>query len=553
MKKIIILILFTQCLHAKQSSQNIYHYMLANYEQFAGKLKDASHLYSQIDPEVASNYIYLGYVPFLAATDADAQIVTLIPQLDETFKNNLNMQLLFASALEKTGKKNDGYSRLIMLNEQNKSNQELAFKVAQIYLARSEPENALKVIDNLLNTSARRPNNYIFHFMKAQVFLQLNKKPEALAAVKQCIEIYPKFDKSWLLYAVLHEQEGKLEEAIKGYTTFLETSNEPNGEIQRHLLSLAFRQKLVNSKMGIADNGKGCLTQAAQLFDKQEYTKALAQIDLCLVQTPNDSEARLMKIQVLVNQNQFDAATSLLADWIIHGDDKELWLQTLHLLTYAGLSYKKALSTLASIEKNKIKSAALALYQADFALRDNNQKQALIYLEKAEQMVKDAATKMHIALQKAIIYYDQQNWPLSQKTLEEAHNLDKNYPPANNLLAYIYAHNNDDLPKAIQLINQALAKDPHNPHFLDTKALILYNQNDFDQATQLLQKAAQACPTDFTILNHLGKCQFKKGDTSLALQSMKAASAVAKNDQQKLRADKFIAAWSNNADAGLKH
>jgi tetratricopeptide (TPR) repeat protein len=296
--------------------------------------------------------------------------------------------------------------------------------------------------------------------------------------------------------------------------------------------------------MGIPENGKECLTQAAQLFDKKEYTKALAQIDLCLAQNPNDSEARLMKIQVLASQNQFDTAAALLADWIINGDDKELWLKTLHLLTYTGLSYKKALQTLASIEKNPIKSAALALYQADFALRDSNQKQALGYLEKAEKMVKDATTKMHIALQKAIIYYDQQNWSQAQKTLEEAHALDKNYPPANNLLAYIYAHNTDDLPKAISLINQALAKDPHNPHFLDTKALILYNQNDFDQAAQLLQKAAQACPTDFTILNHLGKCQFKKGNTSLALQSMKAAAAVAKNDQEKLKANTLIASWS---------
>ena len=53
-------------------------------------------------------------------------------------------------------------ARLIMLNEQNKSNQELAFKVVQMYLERAEPENALKVINNLLNSSPRRPNNFIF-------------------------------------------------------------------------------------------------------------------------------------------------------------------------------------------------------------------------------------------------------------------------------------------------------------------------------------------------------------------------------------------------------
>ena len=519
----------------------MHRYMLANYYQFAGDLKNAAHWYSQIAPEEASRYIYLGYIPFLAATESNDQIVSLIAQLDEPFKNNLDMQLLFATALEKTGKKNDGYSRLIMLNEQNKSNQELAFKVAQIYLARAEPENALKVIDNLLNSTARRPNNYIFYFMKAQVFLQLNKKSDAVAAVKQCIESYPKFDKSWLLYAVLHEQEGKLEEAIKGYTTFLETSNEPNGEIQRHLLSLAFRQKLVNKKNGITENGKECLTQAAQLFDKKEYANALRHIDLCLA-NPLMILKHASWNQNAQSQSQFDMATKLLTDWIANDTDNELWLQTLHLLTYTGLPYKKALQTVEAVEKQKGKSAILALYQADFALRDTNQEQALVYLEKAAQMVKDISTKMQIALQKAIIYYDQQNWRTAQKTLEEAYNLDMHYPPVNNLLAYIYATKVENFPKATELINLALAKDPSNPH--DTKALILYKQKDYDQATQLLQKAAQACPTDFTILNHLGKCQFKKGNTSLALQSMKAAAGAAKNDKQKLKANAFISRWS---------
>ena len=534
-----------QCMHAKdQGAQNLQRYMLANYYQFAGDLKNAGHWYQQIAPEAASRYIYLGYVPFLAATESNAQIVSLIPQLDGPFKNNLDMQLLFASALEKTGQKNDGYARLIMLNEQNKSNQELAFKVAQIYLARSEPENALKVIDNLLNSTARRPNNYIFHFMKAQVFLQMNKKPEALVAVKQCIESYPKFDKSWLLYAVLHEQEGKLEEAIKGYTTFLETSNEPNGEIQRHLLSLAFRQKVINKKNGVINNSKEYLTQAAQLFDNKEYIKTLHQIDLYLSQSPHDPEARLMKIQVLASQNQFDTAVTLLADWIANGNDKELWLQTLHLLAYSGLPYKRALQALETVEKQTATSAPLALYQADFALRDGNQQQALTYLEKASQLVKDIPIKMQISLQKAIIYYDQKNWQMAQKTLEEAHKLDNHYPPANNLLAYIYASKIDNLPKAAQLIDLALAKDPLNPHFLDTKALILYKQQNYDQAIQLLQKAAQACPTDFNILNHLGKCQFKKGDSSLALKSLKAAAKVAKNDKEKLKADRLIALWA---------
>ena len=82
------------------------------------------------------------------------------------------------------------------------------------------------------------------------------------------------------------------------------------------------------------------LTQAAQLFDKKEYGKALASVDQCLAQNANDIEARLMKIQVLAHQKQFDKATQLLEQWMNKDKDIELWLKVTHLLTYLGLPYE---------------------------------------------------------------------------------------------------------------------------------------------------------------------------------------------------------------------
>ena len=435
------------------------------------------------------------------------------------------MQLLFATALEQTGKKNEAHARLVLLNEQYKSNQELAFKVVQMYLERSEPENALKVIKNLLNNSPRRPNNFIFLFMESQIYLQLNKKPEALAAIKQCIETYPKFDKSWLLYAALQEQEGKIEEAIKGYTTFLEVSPQPNSEIERHLLMLAFRQKLQKQKNG--SEPIHSLTQAAQLFDKKEYAKALQNVNQFLAKSPNDSEARLLKIQILAHLKHFDEAAQLLEQWMKNDTDVELWLRALHLLTYLGLPYQTALKTIESLEKHK-DSLLATLYAADLALRMPNQDKALPLLQKAYAASTEAELKAKIALQIGIIYFDQQKWEFAQKTLEDALAFKNDYAPLNNLLSYLYATKGNNLKKANELIALALQKDPHNPHFLDTKALILYKENKFDQAIPILQKVAHAHPTDYTVLCHLGKCYYKNGNTKKAVDTMKAAVQIQK-------------------------
>jgi tetratricopeptide (TPR) repeat protein len=542
MKKLVVMLVCVAHINADKATQNLARFMWANYCERGGNLAGAGHAYSQITPDTDSVYVYLGYIPYLAASGSFGEIVKLIPQLDEPFKNNQEMQLLFATALEQTGKKNEAHSRLVLLNDQNKSNQELAFKVVQMYLEHAEPENALKVIKNLLNNSPRRPNNFIFLFMESQIYLQLNKKPEALAAIKQCIDAYPKFDKSWLLYAVLHEQEGKIEEAIKGYTNFLEVSAQPNGEIERHLVMLAFRQKLQKQKNGF-DN-QHCLTQAAQFFDKKDYAKALASVDQCLAHNADDTEARLLKIQILAHQKQFDQATQLLENWMSKDKNIELWLKATHLLTYLGLPYEAALKTIEAVEKQKGSSLALTLYIADLALRAPQPEKALQALQKAYATSSDAALKTKIAHQIAIIYFDQQKWNLAQKTLEDAAALNYSYPPVNNLLAHIYATKSNTIAKAHEQIALALQKDPQNPHFLDTKALILYKENKFDQSIAILQKVAHVHPTDYTVLCHLGKCYYKNGNTKKAIDTMKAAVQIARNDHDKTKAEARLKEWS---------
>ena len=454
MKKLLCacIMLWIQSAGADTSAQNLARYMMANYYQFGNDLSKAGHWYSQVTPDEQSVQIYTGYIPYLAASGAFNQIVPLIPQLDERFKNNQEMQLIFANALEQTGNKQEAQNRLVTLNEQHKANQELAFKVVQMYLERAEPENALSVIKNLLNNSPRRPNNFIFLFMESQIYMQLNKKPEALAAIKQCIETYPKFDKSWLLYAVLHEQEGKIEEAIKGYTTFLEISPQANAEIERHLIMLAYRQKMHTKQL---PDGKKCLNLAAQFFDKKEYDKALENIEQCLAQTPHDKEAQLFKIQILAHQKQLEKAAQLLAQWMKADKEYDLWLQALHLLCYMGLPYPKAMQAIESVEKHNGFNLSLTLALADLALRAPMPQKALLALKKAAAATPDQLLKAQLTFQMGMLYFEQEQWKQAQQTLEQALSWGTSYAPLNNLLAYIYATkgNNLTLPSSKLLLH----------------------------------------------------------------------------------------------------
>ena len=181
------------------------HLIVGEYNRNKGDFKTAGKWYQQILSNNGSVYTYKGYIHLLFDTGQYNRIIDLMRSLslDKKFDNDANLQIIFATVLEKTGNQTQADNLLITLSDQFKGNQEIAFRVAQIYLRRKEPENALIVIDNLLNCSPRKPNDFIFYFLKAQINTQLNKYEDALKSVKKSLEIHPNFDKGWILLASL--------------------------------------------------------------------------------------------------------------------------------------------------------------------------------------------------------------------------------------------------------------------------------------------------------------------------------------------------------------
>ena len=255
MKKIIIFVFITVPLYGAVKD-NIHRYLWANYYQFNNQPAQAQRAYEQLFKESSSPYAYKGYVNLLHRTGSHDAIVKLLPQLDPLFSNDTDMQLIFSQALAHTGNQTAADNRIISLNNSDKSNQEVAFNACQIYIRRKELENALTVIENFLNKSPRRPNNFLFHFLQAQIYVQLHKKEQALSSVKKILEIYPYFDKGWLLLALLEEQENNIDSAVKAYNSFLKVTKEPAGEIKKHVMDLLFKQKLTGPHKTTTTSGQ---------------------------------------------------------------------------------------------------------------------------------------------------------------------------------------------------------------------------------------------------------------------------------------------------------
>lgn len=525
-----------------QNQQNWHRYFWANYEQFGGNNTTAQQWYTALLTENDSAHLYKGYLHFLHAIGDYTQILSLMAKFDSVFSDDPNIQYIFVQALEKKGKQEEAEKRLFHLSNKFKTHQEIAFHTANAYIRRKELSNALNVIDTLLNNSPQKPNNFIFYFLKSQINMQLNKKDDALENVKRSLEIHPAFDKGWLLYALIEEQRGDLDNAIKGYTTFLELTG-TNKQIEQHLLNLIFKQKMIRQNNPYLMVDMPCLQKALLLFEKQKYHEALQEVDQCLEQAPNDKEGRLLKIQILSSLHAYDHAITLLKKWILEDPNDEIWFSTLHLLAKSGAPSHSIRSALHVIEQHYPSSLLTILYCADFHLRIKSQNKAITYLNKALSLTTDTLLKTKILYQLSLIYYERRQFTLMHTALEQGRNFGHNFAPLLNLLAYYYAGKGNNISEAQKLISLVLHSDPKNPHFLDTQAYIFYKQKKYDQALVILHEIIQQVPHDTTIIKHLSKTLYKNNNHEQALTLLNNALQFTPHKHEKKKIKKICASW----------
>ena len=225
MKAVFICMWLSCSLYSNFATDDLHASFWANYNGFGRNPQIAFEWYKKhLCQRNLPGYMYRGLLHLFKQTNNVKQIIALMPIVEEAFADDIEIQMLFVHALQQTGALDAADERLISLASKIKDNQELAFHTAQTYLRRKEPENALLTINDYLAHASGRLNNFIFYFLKAQIYVMLDQKTEALAELQKSLDIHPSFDKGWLLYGLLQEQTGKVSKAIKGYRTFLEVS-----------------------------------------------------------------------------------------------------------------------------------------------------------------------------------------------------------------------------------------------------------------------------------------------------------------------------------------
>lgn len=484
---------------------HIHNYFLAQYKQLEGALPQANSYYEKILTHTdAPIQAYKGYAQFLALSNQHNKIIDLMPMLDKSFADDPIVQMVIIEALNNTNKQTQAADKLIQLFHHHPTQPEVAFHTAQAYMARHEPENAISVIDKFLDNAIQKPNFFMFYFLKFQIYLQLNKIQEALQSIKMSLKMHSNFGQGWFWYAKIKEQLGDIQEAVKGYTKYLDLVGH-DVAVQTRLIQLLMKQKTLEEKGSIIKTPRSCLQKTLELFQQKQPQKALEELEQCLKKNPKDSDARLLKIQLLSQVGQVPQAVSCLTGWMLDEPDQELWFKTLHLMCKQTVKLKTGIQALHAVEKKYPHHIMPHLYLADLYLLNKQTPQALAYLKKIATESHDTLLQTKSYYQMGCIYYNQHHYESCKTVLTKGISLNSQFAPQYNLLAYYFAGKGRDLLHAQELISHALKLDSANPHYIDTQAYIYYKQQDYEKAYKLIESIAGNISDDPCIAKHAKK------------------------------------------------
>lgn len=107
-------------------------------------------------------------------------------------------------------------------------------------------------------------------------------------------------------------------------------------------------------------------------------------------------------------------------------------------------------------------------------------------------------------------------------------------------LSSFLAKENKNLSEALDLINRALKQEPEDVNYLDTKAWILYLQNNYKEADKLMEqiqkfRTKKSIETDILTMYHLAKIKLALGDKKLAEYNFKKILQIPEPSAYELR------------------
>ncbi|MBD3272749.1 tetratricopeptide repeat protein [Candidatus Dependentiae bacterium] len=489
-----------------KQANNYLSYLKGSFDYMTGDFDGALLEFENLEKKEQSVYFYDRYIRFLYSTNQFDKIINLDQKIKDSFKDNLEIQKIFAQSYFYTGKGVKADLFLDKLTQKYPQDLQLSYFKAVNFIKKGDLKKALSYIEKCIKNPDLESKHFLFYFLASKVYAQQNNNEKALEYIKKSLELFPDFERGWLLKALIEEQQGKIEQAISGYKRFLDIVGNDQA-VEKQLVKLLFIEKRFEEAAKILKQIKN--KNHTQMFDlaliewrSGKPKSALEKLENIIKEYPNFKPAKFLKIEILVSTGQKKSALKLIESWLLDNPDDSATLKVLLLLRRGGIGINHIINVLHKIEQKK-PNQLLYFALIDMYFEKFDYKKVLFYCKKLFNVIKDPGLKSKILFQTAYIHFASGNKDKVEKILLTALQYKPTYPSVHNLLAYFYAQNNKNLNKALGHANLALAANPGCYYYIDTKGYVLFKMGKIRDSIKLFEQALRFNPNDEEVLKHL--------------------------------------------------
>ncbi|MBM9536422.1 tetratricopeptide repeat protein [Desulfobulbus alkaliphilus] len=450
----------------------------------------------------------------------------------ENNPENSGMRMLYAKVLARQGHHGQARQQYRIISDRHPDDPTILLLLAEMYLAESQFDQARSVLDRVLVLD---PNSYSGHVLLARLLRMEN-------AIDQAIGHYQKaLARNWssdlqMEFGEMFLSAARYEEAAAVYREIIEREEENENArialIHVYLLQNKDEQALVelNNLRSFVDQPQRVDLTIARLYARQsEFDKAIA-VTESILEREELAEARYLLALLFVQTQRYHRA-----------------LQEVRLIEQRADEYSEALLLQVRIlrEQNRLKEAIQVL--EEHVALDTFRSAEMYSMLAVLHQLNDRDDLSRKVLLEGLAFFPEDENLLYEYGLWLEHSGDHNeamqimlriielkpdHAAALNFVGYSWADQKVHLDKALEYIQRAIELKPDNGYIRDSLGWVYFRLGRIDQATRELEAAVELVPDDPAILDHLGDVYLESGRIREALDMFKRAAELYEDDEK---------------------
>jgi len=373
------------------------------------------------------------------------------------------------------------------------TNEEISIQKQRIYIILNEPEKAINELQKLIAVFPYEPKHY--HNLY-ELYVKNNQKELAIQTLERLLTINP--DETLTLFKIADY-----------YKT------QKNDEKEMFYLKKAFK----NPNIPIEIKTEYLMERMNQDSSLQNKNKVMELATYIQDSKGNESILFALKGDLANMNNQPDSARFYYKKAIQSNEQNQLlWNRLLELNTK--LEKPEWLLEDAKNAVDIFPNEPVFIYFLAFAnYQLQNYKPAIKNFEKLLKLIDNSDEEMISEVYQLLAnaYHYDKNYKKSDETFEKLLQFDPDNPITLNNYAYYLAVRNENLDKALNMIERVIKTNPNEPSFQDTYGWVLFKLKRYDEALKWIEKA-YSTKKSADICEHLGDIYFTKGNKTKALE-----------------------------------